>query len=247
MPSTAPTPSTWPWTMWPPRRESGFSGSSRLTRDPASSSLSDERRSVSFITSAPKRSPPHRPVAVRQTPLTATLSPSDSSRAKGELIAMRTPSVVVSTEVTVPRSSTSPVNTSPLPQAGADQQVVGDLLAVEGQRAQRLGDLLDALALQRVARLTAADQQRREEQADLVDLTGVEERARQVRATFEQDRGDPIVTQRGERAAHARRLVLARRDRDLGAGGLERLHLRAVGGARHDDGQRHLGRLSYEL
>src|SRR4051812_36519410 len=210
----APTPSTWPWTMWPPRRESGFSGSSRLTREPAASSLSDERRSVSFITSAPKSSPPHRPVAVRQTPLTATLSPSDSSRARGELIAMRTPSVVVSTEVTVPRSSTSPVNTSPLPQAGADQEVVGDLLAVEGQRAQRLGDLLDALPLQRVTGLAAADQQRREEQADLVDLAGVEERAGQVRAALEQDRGHTFVTQRCERAPNARGLVLPGRDDD---------------------------------
>src|SRR5205085_4864773 len=123
--------------------------------------------------------------AVRQTPLTATLSPSASSAASGELIAIRTPSLVASTDVTVPRSSTRPVNTSPLPDARADQEVVGDLLAVERQRPQRLGDLLDALALERVARLTAADQQRREEQADLVDLACVEERAGQVRAAFE--------------------------------------------------------------
>src|SRR4051812_10619736 len=205
-PPIAPTPSTCPWTMWPPRRESGFSGSSRLTREPASSSLSEERRSVSFMTSAPKSSPPHRPVAVRQTPLTATLSPSESSRASGELMAIRTPSVVASTEVTVPRSSTSPVNTSPLPQARADQHVVGDLLAVERQRMQRLGDLLDPFALQRIARLSAADQQRRKEQPDLVDLAGIEERAGQVRAALEQDRGDAVVAERSERAAHARGL-----------------------------------------
>src|SRR3954452_22625033 len=169
--------------MWPPRRESGLTGSSRFTREPACSSLSDERRSVSFITSAPNRSPPpFSIVAVRHTPLTATLSPSASSLASGDVIAIRTPSLVASTEVTVPRSSTSPVNTSPLPQAGADQQVVGDLLAVERQRAQRLGDLLDALALQRVARRAPADQQGCEEQPDLVDLSGIQERARQVRA-----------------------------------------------------------------
>src|SRR3954447_19033282 len=183
MPRPAPTPSTCPCTMWPPRRESGFTGSSRLTREPACSSLSDERRSVSFITSAPNssRAPPFSIVAVRQTPLTATLSPSLSSRASGDVIAIRTPSLVASTEVTVPRSSTSPVNTSPLPQAGADQQVVGHLLAVERQRAQRLGDLLDALALQRVARLAAADEQRREEQADLVDLARAGDSAGQGR------------------------------------------------------------------
>src|SRR5215211_2098188 len=225
MASTAPTPSTWPWTMWPPRRESGFNGSTRLTREPASSSLSDERRSVSFMTSAPKSSPPHSPVAVRQTPLTATLSPSESSRASRDVIAIRTPSFVVSTDVTVPRSSTSPVNTSPLLDARADQQVVGDLLAVEGERPQRLGDLLDAFALERISRLAPADQQRRQEQPDLVDLAGVEEGAGQMRPAFEQDRGDALVAERTERAAHARWLVLARGDDDVRAGGLERLHV----------------------
>src|SRR3954468_20643398 len=168
--------------MWPPRRESGFNGSSRLTREPASSSLSEERRSVSFITSAPKSSPPHRPVAVRQTPLTATESPSLSSPARREVMAMRTPSRVASTPVTVPRSSTRPVNTSPLLDPRADQQVALDALALQRERAQRIGDLLDALALERVARCAAPDQDRRQEEPDLVDLAGVEEAAGQVRA-----------------------------------------------------------------
>src|SRR4051812_12116935 len=247
MPSTAPTPSTWPWTMWPPRRESGFSGSSRLTRDPASSALSEERRRVSFITSAPNSSPPHSPVAVRQTPLTATLSPSLSSRASGDAIAIRTPSFVASTELTVPRSSTSPVNTSPLPQAGADQQVVGNLLAVQGEGAQRLGDLLDTLALQRIARLAAADEQRREEQADLVDLARVEERAGKVRAALEQDRRHAVVAERRQRTAHARGLVLAGGDNDVRAGRLERPDLRAIRRPRHHDGERHLRGLRDEL
>src|SRR3954451_6577882 len=247
MPSTAPTPSTWPWTMWTPRRESGFSGSMGTTRDPGASMLSEERRSVSYMTSAPNSSPPHTPVAVRQTPLTATLSPSESSRASGDVIAIRTPSFVASTEVTVPRSSTSPVNTSPLPQPGADQQVVGDLVAVQGERAQRLGDLLDAFPLQRVARLAPADHQGREEEADLVDLAGVEERAGKVRAALEQDRGHALVAERRQRAAHPRGLVLAGGDNDVGAGRLERLDLRAVRRARDDDGERHLGRLRDEL
>ena len=41
---------------------------------------------------------------------------------------------------------------SPLAQARGDQQVLADALAVEGERAQRLGDPLDSLALQRIAR-----------------------------------------------------------------------------------------------
>ena len=49
---TAPTPSTWPCTTWPPRRSCARSGSSRLTRAPAATSASEERRSVSCITSA---------------------------------------------------------------------------------------------------------------------------------------------------------------------------------------------------
>ena len=70
------------------------------------------------------------------------------------------------------------------------EHVVGDPLAVERERARRLGDALDALALERVAGVRAAEHDGREEQADLVDLAGVEERAGQVRAALEQDRGD---------------------------------------------------------
>src|SRR5215208_7448902 len=65
---------------------------------------------------------------------------------------------------------------SPLPQAGADEDVVGRALALEAQGAQGVGDPLDALALQRVARRAAAEDQRRDEEPQLVDLAGVEER-----------------------------------------------------------------------
>ena len=53
--------------------------------------------------------------------------------------------------------------------------------------------------------LRAAEHDRREEQADLVDLAGVEERAGQVRAALEQDRGDARRAELVERVAHARR------------------------------------------
>ena len=187
----SPTPSTWPCTMWPPRRSAARSGSSRFTaRAGARSPPSGERRSVSCMTSAPKRSP-STAVAVRQTPLTATESPSPSSPASarrerqahavGGRVRPRRPS---------PRSCDEPGEHAAHHslQPRGDQQVVADALAVERQRAQRVGDALDALALERVARGAAAEQQRREEQADLVDLAGVEERARQVRAALEQDR-----------------------------------------------------------
>src|SRR5919198_3609234 len=201
----APTPSTWPWTMCPPRRSSALTGSSRLTCAPAATSASEERRSVSFITSAPKRSP-STPTAVRQTPLTATESPSESSPASGERIARRTPSVVALTSATVPRSATRPVNTAlPLPQPGRDQHVAGDLVAVERQGAQRVGDRVDALALERVACAAAAEQQRREEPADPLDPPPLQERAREVRPPFEEHGGHRRV-QRAElveRRAHA--------------------------------------------
>src|SRR3954454_16793854 len=141
--------------MWPPRRSPIRIASSRLTCEPCSSSPSADRRSVSSITSAPKRGP-HRPTAVRQTPLTAIESPSDSSEASLDSKVRRAPSSERSTVATMPRSSTSPVNISlPLLQAGRDQQVVLDLLAVERDRPQRVGDVLHALALERIARLPA--------------------------------------------------------------------------------------------
>src|SRR4051794_26549952 len=191
--------------MWPPRRSDARSASSRLTGDPGSTSPSDERRSVSCITSAPNSSPPHRPMAVRQTPLTATESPSLSSPASDERTERRTPSPVWSTRCTVPRSCTRPVNNgrSPLPQTGAHEQILADDLTVECERAHGVGDPIHASALQRVARGAAADDQRRQEQADLVDLAGVEEGARQMRAALEQDRGDVEGAELVERRAHA--------------------------------------------
>src|SRR3954452_21230355 len=216
-----PTPSTCPSIICPPSRASARSASSRLTRVPASTSFSDERRSVSCMTSKPKRCP-QMPVAVRHTPLTATLSPSPTSCARRDSTVSTAPSPVRSTATTVPRSSTNPVNIGlPLSQACADQDVAGDHLAVERQRAQRVGDALDALALERVAGLAAAEQQRRQEEPDLVDLARVEEAAAKVRAPLQEDRGDPLLAELVERGADAGRLVLAGGDDDVGATGLQ--------------------------
>src|SRR3954463_10040764 len=232
--------------MWPPSRSLARSASSRLTRSPSRSSPSDERRSVSAITSAPKRGP-HSPTAVRHTPLTATESPSRSSLVKPDSKLSRAPSVVRSTGATVPRSPTSPVNTSPLLQPRGDQQVLGHALALERLGAQRIGDVLDALALQRVARVAAAEQQWSEEQPDLVDLPGVEERAGQVRAALQQQRRDAPLAEPVERIPNPRGLVLSRGDDHLGAAHLERLDRCARRGARHDDDQALLGCLAQQL
>src|SRR5215218_3600060 len=237
-----PSPSTWPWTTWPPRRSEARSGSSRLTSAPSATSASEERRRVSRITSAVNR-PSSIAVAVRQTPLTETLSPSPISGASAVRTASRTPSAVASTAVTVPLSATSPVNIrrSPLAHPGGDQHVVGDPAALERECPGGLGDALDALALERVARGGAADHDRRDEQADLVHLAGVQEGARQVRAALEQDRGHAGGAELYERVLDAGRLVLAGGDDHVGARGLEPVGGAARGGARDDDRQRQLG------
>src|SRR3954468_12866817 len=246
---TEPRPSTWPCTTWPPRRSSARSGSSRFTRVPAPTSPSDERRSVSCITSAPKPSAA-APTAVRPTPLTATESPSRRSPASADCTRSRTPSSVASRATTVPRSAIRPVNTrSPLLEARGDEDVAGERLARERQRPQRVGDAVDALALERVARGPPAQHERRDEQADLVDRARVHERAREVRAALEQHARDGRVERAElvERRLHAGGLVLAGRDDDLGAGGLERVGRAARRGAGGDDDERHLGRLGDEL
>src|SRR5512132_2498264 len=218
------------------------SASSRLTLLPLRTSASEERRSVSFMTSAPKRSP-RRPTAVRQTPLTAIESPSESSRASGDSMARRTPSLVEWTSATVPRSATRPVNNPlPLPQARGEQHVARHLLAVEGQRPQRIGDRVDALALQGVARRPPAEQQWSDEEPQLVDLAAVEEGAGQVRPALEEDRGDRWVqgAELVQRRAHARGLVLAGGDDHVCARVLQRVGVRAPRRPRDDDDERDL-------
>src|SRR5918998_5035272 len=236
MSRTLPSPSTWPCTKCPPIRSSARTGNSRLTVAPSPTSASDERRSVSFITSA-LNAPSAIAVAVRQTPLTATESPSPISGASEVRTARRTPSAPAWTAVTVPRSATSPVNTSPLAHAGADQDVVGDPVALQRERAHRLGDPLDPLALQRIAGAGAAEHHRGDEQPDLVDLAGVEEGARQVRAALEQDRGQPAGAELGERVAHTGRLVLPRGHDHVRARRLQGVGGGALGGAADHDGQ----------
>jgi hypothetical protein len=135
--------------------------------DVAADRASEERSSVSIIAWAEKL-PPSTPVAVRHTPLTAIESPSASSPARRLEMLTTAPSPSRSISRTLPRSAMRPVNMrseprSPLAQAGADEQVLADRLALEGQGAERLGDAIDAFALQRIARGAPAQQQRGQE------------------------------------------------------------------------------------
>ena len=210
---------------------------------PLRTSASEERRSVSCITSAPKRSP-HRPTAVRQTPLTATESPSDSSRASGDSMARRTPSLVECDLGDRPEVGDEAREQPPTTPAGAPRAARRRRPCSQSRVSARSASEMrvDALALERVARRAPAEQQRGDEQAQLVDLAAVEEGARQVRAALEQHRGDRRVERAElvERRAHAGGLVLAGGDDDLGAGVLERVGVRAPRGARDDDDERHL-------
>src|SRR3954470_21043111 len=238
-----PVPSTWPCTTWPPRRSAGRSGSSRFTRAPGVAAPSDVRRKVSSMTSAAK-TPPSTPVAVRHTPFTATESPRARSAASAE----RTRSRPSACESTVPRSWTRPVNMAlPAPHAGAYEDIVVHLLALECEGAHGLGDGLDALGLDRVARGLAAEEQRRDEEPQLVDLVGVEESAGELRSPLEQDGGDALLPEPVEGAGHAGTGVRARGEDDLGAGGGERLGVGPRRGAGHDDGERRVGRGLDEL
>src|SRR5688572_848715 len=190
--------------MCPPMRSPARSGSSRLTSSPIWSGASDVRRSVSGITSAANE-PLSRSVAVRQTPFTAIESPGPSSDASGVSTSTRP----CAKPRTTPFPATSPVNTSPLLEAGHEQHVVVDPLRLDGERRRRGRDLAKADALHCRPRLRAAQQDRRDEHAHLVDLPGLEEGAGEVRAALEQQRLDLACTQLVERVLHARRLVLA--------------------------------------
>src|SRR5438874_2694873 len=251
-PSTVPVPSTCPCTTWPPRRSDARSGSSRFTRAPTRTVASDERANVSLMTCAANCSPPTSQ-AVRQTPLTAIESPASSSRARGVSIRTVAPASPSSKATTVPRSVISPVNTaapcrrpSPLAQARGDQQVIADALALQRERPQRLRDVLDPLALQRIARGTA-QQQRCEEQPQLVDLARIQKRPRQARTTLQHRARDPHRAELIERRAHTRRLVLAGGHEHLRAGRFQRVGVGVRGGARHHHGERHLAGRDHQL
>src|ERR1700754_3112120 len=107
---TVPTPSTWPCTMWPPRRSLARTARSRLTAAPPVSFASVVRSNVSRMTSTVNVSP-STPVTVRQTPSTAIDAPCTASAATtGPRTVNRPSSASPSTATSSPSSSTIPVN-----------------------------------------------------------------------------------------------------------------------------------------
>src|SRR6187200_2736404 len=142
---------------WPPSRSPARSGSSRFTSSPIASGASEVRRRVSGITSAANE-PLSRSTAVRQTPLTAIESPGPSSAASGVSTSTRP----CASPRTTPLPATSPVNTSPLLQAGDDQDVVLDPLGLDGERARAGRDLGHADPLECGLRLGPAEHDRRD-------------------------------------------------------------------------------------
>ena len=95
----------------------------------------------------------------------------------------RTPSPERSTPATAPTPCTSPVNTATTHHSlirAETSRSSPTRSQSRRERSHRVGDHVDALALERVARGPPAEHHRGEEQPDLVDLAGVEERAREM-------------------------------------------------------------------
>src|ERR1044072_1258162 len=211
---TSPTPSTWPWTMWPPRRSEAFIASSRLTRLPLPMPPRAVTSRVWFIASVAKPLA-STAVAVRQTPSTATESPVAISPASMVAMRKRAPSAPASTASTVPTSWTSPVNTSPLPETGRDQRVFG--VGVDGGHP-----------------VAAAEQDRGDEHPRLVDRSGLHENERKGASTLEKERGDAAAAEAGEGG------VDSVGNGNLDAGLAQRGRLTGVGLRRGDDQHRRL-------
>src|SRR5687768_18127360 len=132
--------------MWPPSRALACSAGSTLTASPSLSEASEDRRRVSSMTSAVKRPPPIS-TAVKQTPLIDTESPRSIGSTLVSTVS-RTPSPLRSIAAIRALSCTSPVNTSPLLQPRADQEVAVDQVVLDVKCLARLTDALDALAAQ---------------------------------------------------------------------------------------------------
>ena len=105
-----PVPSIWPETMCPPKRPFAAMARSKFTWLPTVRLPREERFRVSCITSAVKP-PLSTVVAVRHTPLTATLSPTfRSDRISFAAMDSTDECCPRRTERMLPNSSTIPVN-----------------------------------------------------------------------------------------------------------------------------------------
>src|SRR5688572_8783981 len=106
---TVPSPSTCPWTKWPPNRPLAAIARSRFTGCPAVTVPRVVTRAVSGPMSAANPEASRR-VTVRHTPFTDTLSPSVRSAAISACISIRRPFAVRAIWPTRPTASMRPVN-----------------------------------------------------------------------------------------------------------------------------------------
>src|SRR3954463_10174085 len=207
--TTVPTPSTCPWTMWPPSRVAAVTARSRFTPPPTPTSPRLLRRSVSAMTSVVHTPLPSAsvvtPVTVRHTPLTAIESPRDTpSRARRARMCSTALSGPSSRAARVPTSSTMPVNTS-APSSGPvrapsvpgrpqpDLHVPAQAGDVDDLQVQRGADRRDSQVAHHVG--AGAQQGRRQVHDRLVDQTGGEEGRGQGGAALEQQATDIPVEQ----------------------------------------------------
>ena len=157
-----------------------------------------------------------------------------------------------STRATCPRSATSPVNTALTTPAAARRRARRrrSRSHVEGQRAQGVGDALDALALERVAGACGR-------RAAAARGTGAPRRSRRRRGTRRPGAGRPRAASLVTGGSSAPSWSSAERTRagsfspvatmTSAPARLERVGGAARRGARDDDDQRHLGRVGDEL
>src|SRR5690606_15640360 len=110
--STVPTPSTCPWTRWPPRRSPTRSARSRFTASPGVNSRKRVRSSEVRTTCA-LNSPELVAVTVRHAPSTATLSPRPRSSYGAAIVRSSPPSGPGAARRTSPTAVTIPVNMAP--------------------------------------------------------------------------------------------------------------------------------------
>src|SRR3954447_10393663 len=220
--TTRPTPSTCPWTTWPPSRVLIVAARSMLTLLPTERLPRELRRSVSSITS-PVMQTPSTSAAVRQTPLTATESPMAVSARSGSVMVSRAESDKVSTAVTVARLSTMPVNISmPLsvqrrvdPHVRAEPRHVGDV------EADRVADRRDAGRIEH--RRPGAEQGGGVVADDAVDEPVAHERPGQCRSAFQKQQQRVAFEQLGKQRTEVEPAVTTRQLDHIGGGRAQRL------------------------
>src|SRR5690606_40516310 len=183
--------------MCPPYRPPAAIARSRFTLLPGLSSLSVVIRYVSGMTSAVNVRASYR-TTVRQTPLTAMLSPMrmSSSTFDASLVS----SIANPFEVArrrMPISSMMPVNmaalpplarvsSSPLHRVAGDADVVADHFRLDPLQPVRLGNPFDAGKVEDGRRLPGADHKGRQEQHDFVHQSRLQHGAVQPAAALQQ-------------------------------------------------------------